>query len=120
MRVLGVVFVGTATGSRAEMSAFVEDVLGLPRVEVAGVEADLFSLAGGARFAVSSPGGMGDTGRTIGFLVDDLDGALRELRAAGIEVDGQVAENAEHRYAHFRAPDGRLYELIERRPAAPG
>jgi hypothetical protein len=35
-------------------------------------------------------------------------------------VDGQVGENAEHRYAHFRAPDGRLYELIERRPAAPG
>jgi catechol 2,3-dioxygenase-like lactoylglutathione lyase family enzyme len=120
MRVLGVVFVGTATGSRAEMSAFVEDVLGLPRVEVAGVEADLFSLPGDARFAVSSPGGMGDTGRTIGFLVDDLDGALQELRAAGIEVDGQVGENAEHRYAHVRAPDGRLYELIERRPAAPG
>jgi len=120
MRVLGVVFVGTATRSRAEMAAFVEEVLGLPRVEVAGVEADLFPLADGGRFAVASPGGMGDTGRTIGFLIDDLDAALAELRAAGVEVDGRIGQNAEHRYAHFRAPDGRLYELIERRPAPPG
>jgi catechol 2,3-dioxygenase-like lactoylglutathione lyase family enzyme len=92
-------------------------VLGLPRVDIAGVEADLFELPDGARFAVASPGEMGETGRTIGFLVEDVGAALDELRAAGVAVDDEVAENADYRYAHFRAPDGRLYELVERTAA---
>jgi glyoxylase I family protein len=57
---------------------------------------------------------MGDTARSIGFLVADLDAAIAELRAAGVEVD-EPAANDRHRYAHFRAPDGRLYELVEER-----
>jgi glyoxylase I family protein len=55
---------------------------------------------------------MGSTDRSIGFLVADLDEAIAELRAAGVEVD-EPAANDRQRYAHFRAPDGRLYELVE-------
>jgi hypothetical protein len=36
------------------------------------------------------------------------------LRAAGIDVD-DTHENERFRYAHFRAPDGKLYELVEQR-----
>jgi hypothetical protein len=115
MRILGLCFAGTSTEHRADMRAFVGAVLGLPSVSLDGVEADFFELPDGSTFAVASPGGMGETGRTIGFLVDDLDAALEELRAVGIETDPEPAQNETMRYAHFVAPDGRLYELVERR-----
>jgi glyoxylase I family protein len=113
MRILGLCFAGTSTENRAEMRAFADEVLGLPSVVLDGVEADFFSLPDGSTFAVASPGGMGETGRSIGFLVDDLDAALDELRTRGIETDPEPAVNEAMRYAHFVAPDGRLYELVE-------
>ena len=45
-------------------------------------------------------------------VVADLDIALAELRAAGVWTD-EAAENERYRYAHFRPPDGQLYELVE-------
>lgn len=115
MEILGLVFAGTATERRPEMAAFLADVLGLERVEVGGVEADLFALPDGSAFAVADPREMGDTSRTIGLRVADLDAAARELRAAGVEVDEEFGANERWRYLHFRAPDGRLYELVEER-----
>ena len=44
MRILGLVFAGTATNERVEMTEFVEQTLGLKRVEIGGVEADMFEL----------------------------------------------------------------------------
>ncbi len=113
MKINGIVFVGTSTDERPQMAMFVRDVLGLAPVEVAGVEADLFDLPDGSSFAVASAGGMGPTLRTIGFLVDDVGQAAAELTAAGIETDDEVSTNARHRYLHFRAPDGLVYELVE-------
>lgn len=113
MEILGLVFAGTATEERAEMATFLADVLGLARQEVDGVEADLFGLPDGSAFAVAGPRGMGDTSRTIGFRVADLDAAVQELRDADVEVGEEIGVNARWRYAHFRAPDGRLYELVE-------
>jgi catechol 2,3-dioxygenase-like lactoylglutathione lyase family enzyme len=114
VRILGLVFAGSATDHRPEMTRFLRETLGLETIEVAGVEADLFALPDGSRFAVADPRGMGDTSRSLGFLVDGLDGAVAELRAAGIEVD-EPTGNADQRYVHFRAPDGKLYELVESR-----
>jgi glyoxylase I family protein len=113
--VRGIVFAGTGTAARMQMTTFVADVLGLSRAQVAGVEADLFDLPDGSSFAIASAGGMGETDRSLGFLVTDLEEAVRELRAAGVPVDEQVSANARERYVHFRAPDGQLYELVERR-----
>jgi glyoxylase I family protein len=116
MRILGLIVAGTSTDRRAEMVGFATTVLGLERVAVAGAEADMFALPDGSWFAVAGPGGMGDTARSIGFLVADLDEAVAELRAAGVEVD-EPAANDRQRYVHFRAPDGKLYELVEERRA---
>jgi catechol 2,3-dioxygenase-like lactoylglutathione lyase family enzyme len=110
----GLTFVGTSTDQRPEMAAFLRDMLGLTPVSVEGVEADLFDMPDGTSFAVASAGGMGAE-RTIGLLVDDVEQAAAELRAAGIETDPSVSENDRHRYIHFRAPDGQLYELVENR-----
>jgi catechol 2,3-dioxygenase-like lactoylglutathione lyase family enzyme len=115
MEILGLVFAGTATPHRAAMSAFARDVLGLEPEDAATPYADMFTLPDGSGFAVSDerePGG--GTSRTVGFLVADLDAAVDELAAAGVDVDAP-AGNDRYRYAHVVAPDGALYELVERR-----
>ncbi|WP_328959123.1 VOC family protein [Kitasatospora purpeofusca] len=118
MRILGLVFAGTSTPHRSQMASFLGDTLALPRVQVDGVEADLFELPDGSTFAVASPGGMGDTPRSVGFLVDNLDAAAAVLREANVAV-GPIGENGRERYRHFRAPDGELYELVERKGDTP-
>jgi catechol 2,3-dioxygenase-like lactoylglutathione lyase family enzyme len=113
MRILGICFAGTSTAQRVEMTEFAARVLGLERRHVDGVEADLFALPDDSSFAVASPGGMGDSARSLGFLVADLDAAIAELNAAGLSTDAP-ASNQRERYVHFTAPDGHLYELVER------
>jgi catechol 2,3-dioxygenase-like lactoylglutathione lyase family enzyme len=119
MRIVGLVFAGTSTKRRPEMVRFVRETLGLEQVRIGGVEADMFELPDGARFAVGDPLGMGDTSRSVGFLVEDLENAVSELRAAGVEVGDEPGENDLQRYIHFRAPDGQLYELIEEPGSTP-
>jgi len=114
MRILGLVFAGTATDRRPEMARFAADVLGLEPGSVEGIEADLFDLPDGSAFAVTGPREGGDTARTIGFLVADVAEAVEDLLAAGVEVD-EPTGNDRYRYAHFHAPDGKLYELVEER-----
>lgn len=114
MRILGLVFAGSATDRRPQMVDFATTVLGLERCVVAGSEADMFALPDGSWFAVAGPRGMGNTDRSIGFLVANLDEAIAELKAAGVEV-GEPAANDRQRYVHFHAPDGQLYELVEER-----
>lgn len=114
MQILGLVFAGTSTDRRAEMTRFAADVLGLAAASVDGASADMFELPDGSTFAVAGPRELGETSRTVGFLVADIDAAVAELRTAGIDVDQPVG-NARFRYAHFRAPDEKLYELVERR-----
>src|SRR3954453_3929479 len=99
------------------MVRFSTETLGLERIRVGGAEADMFALPDGSLFAVADPRGMGDTSRSLGFLVDDLDAAAAELRRAGVEP-GEPVQNARHRYLHFRAPDGKLYELVQERADA--
>lgn len=120
MRILGLVFAGTSTEQRSEMTRFTRETLGLEQIRIGGVEADIFELPDGSRFAVAHPRGMGDTSRSVGFLVASLDEAVAELRAAGVEVGDQPGENDRLRYVHFRAPGGKLYELIEERRRAQG
>jgi glyoxylase I family protein len=114
MQILGLIFAGTATDRRDDMTRFMTEVLGLAAPSVEGATADMFELPDGSTFAVAGPRELGETSRTIGFLVADLDEAVAGLQAAGVEVD-DAAENERFRYVHFRAPDGRLYELVERR-----
>lgn len=117
MRVLGICFAGTSTTERERMGRFVGDVLGMAPRRVDGVEADLFQLPDGSSFAVASPGGMGESARSLGFLVADLEEAIADLEAAGVTTDAPASNDVE-RYVHFTAPDGHLYELVERHVAA--
>jgi catechol 2,3-dioxygenase-like lactoylglutathione lyase family enzyme len=95
------------------MTQFVSEVLGLPRRRVDAVEADLFELPDDSSFAVASPGSMGASARSLGFLVADLEEAVADLNAAGVVTDAP-ASNGLERYVHFTGPDGHLFELVER------
>lgn len=117
MNVLGLVFVGTRTSEPAAMTAFARDVLGLAPRSTGGV-AGFFDLPDGSALAVQ-PAGDDAEERTVGFLVDDVRAAAAELRAAGHGVD-DVDQTAGFAYVHVRAPDGRLYELVERLPVDSG
>jgi catechol 2,3-dioxygenase-like lactoylglutathione lyase family enzyme len=112
--VLGLGFAATATLRRERTAEFFERVLGLSRADGPSVEADRFVLPDGASFAVTSPRGI-PGGRSIGFLVASLDRARERLRAAGVEV-GPTYSYTSGRSAHFIAPDGETYELVERLP----
>jgi glyoxylase I family protein len=108
------VFAGTATVNRTEMVEFLSTTLGFKHVTDAATEADMFELPDGSRFAVHGVADLGEAYRSIGFLVPSLDEAVAELRGFGIVVDEPTA-NEKHRYAHFEAPDGHIYELVEER-----
>ena len=111
--VRGLAFVGTRTPAAAAMSAFARDVLGLaPRA--GAQQAVYFDLPDGSSFAVQTLEQHEPAERTVGFLVDDLDAAVAVLRGAGVSTD-DVAESPTQRWVHFRAPDGRLYELVQPR-----
>jgi hypothetical protein len=114
VRILGLVFAGTATVNRAEMVEFLATTLGFEPVTDAASEADMFELPDGSRFAVAGVADLGDEYRTVGFLVSELDEAVAELRSVGIVVD-EPAETERHRYVHLEAPDGHVYELVEER-----
>ncbi len=115
MEILGLVFAGSATPHRAAMVRLATEVLGLTRVDDPSSDSYLFDLPDGTRFAVADEREPGaGTSRTIGFLVADLDAAIEELRAAGVDVD-DPDQTERQRYAHFVAPDGELYELVQER-----
>ena len=98
----------------AGLARFFADVLGAEAREEDGYTRFVFpngsSLAVVPRDWVAPPS---DT--NLGFLVDDLDEATAELAARGIEPAGELQRNDEHRYRHFRASDGRVFELLDRR-----
>jgi catechol 2,3-dioxygenase-like lactoylglutathione lyase family enzyme len=113
VRIEGLMFVGTRTEARDQMAEFVRDVLGLAPSPAGGLAAEVFAMPDGSSFVVTSPDEPADVERTVGFLVNDVEQALRELRAAGISTDDEVSSTATQRYVHLRAPDGHLYELVE-------
>lgn len=114
MRIEGLVFAGIASSDGPAVAAFFRDVLEAECVTEDGWHRVVFpdgtSLALVPRDWVSPPS---DT--NLGFLVDDVEAATRELAGRGVEPDGELVVGGELRYQHFRAPDGRVFELIDRR-----
>jgi catechol 2,3-dioxygenase-like lactoylglutathione lyase family enzyme len=53
-------------------------------------------------------------GPVPGLRVDDLDGAIAEIAAAGAALVGEIGHGSRgNRWAHFRALDGTMFELLE-------
>ena len=120
MEVKGIRWLGVETERVAEMRAFAIEVLGL---RVAGEDSEDFvelAMADGAKLelfgAAAAPDGpylFENNPVVAGFLVDDIHAARDELaRAPGVELLGDLrAQPDGYAWQHFRAPDGRVYEL---------
>lgn len=116
IRALG--WLGVRTEHFDELLRFYQDVLDLAPTEVTEDFA-LLELPNGDRIEIFGPGGANahfSDAPVAGFVVDDLPAAQALLRARGVEVlhAGEDPE-AGVAWAHFRAPDGNLYELTQRR-----
>lgn len=115
MRVLSLVWVGTRTNEYPATVAFFRDVLGL---DVSSSETDfaVLDVPDGATVEVFGPTSQYNrhlTHPVAGFLVVDLQSAVEELRAAGVEIVLPVQRGGTRSWMHFRAPDGFVYELVE-------
>lgn len=119
MRVRGFRWVRLETDRVAEMRQFAIDVLGLSvgehdsadfveLVTVDGSRFELFGLGAGA------PEQFSANPVVAGFLVDDIHGARQELEATpGVTLLGGVESiSSGYSWQQFRAPDGRVYELV--------
>lgn len=114
MRVNGVVWVGTRTDRFADTVAFFRDILGVRLIEPAEDFA-WGKLPDSSQLEVFGPADTAHTDFSTGpvpeFLVEDLAGALDELRAAGVEILGEPVIGESEGWLHFRAPDGNVYGL---------
>lgn len=118
MKVLKIGFVGTRTDRPEETAELFERVLGL-RATHSGDDMWAFELPDGAIAEVFGPSQNEHltTGPVAEFLVEDVEAATEELRAAGVPIvfGPERAEEVGLAWTHFRAPDGNIYGIIEGR-----
>ncbi len=114
MEVIGLSWVGTRTERFEETTHFFEEVMGIERddeqpgfVSFKTHRGDKVEVFG----ADESEHGFMTTGPAVGFAVTDIDGARSELEAAGIEFMEPTQREGDFRWAHFRGPDGNIYEI---------
>ena len=114
VRVEGLIFAGVGSSDHDGVARFLADALGRRAGGLRRRHRLLF--ANGSSLALVPPEYVEPPSDTLlGFLVDDVEAATAELAAKGIEPDGELNTGYGFRYRHFRAPDGRRFELLDRR-----
>jgi Glyoxalase/Bleomycin resistance protein/Dioxygenase superfamily len=118
VKVKGIAWLGVRTSQVPEMRGLLTEALGL---DVVFEQPDfvVFRCPGGDQVEIFGPAGPQPPEQferndvVAGFLVDDIDQACEDLKAAaGVELIGEP-QRTEGGYAwqHFRAPDGKVFEL---------
>lgn len=114
MEVQGLVFAGVATADNGGVARYFADLLGVD-VKAEG-EVRRLVFPNGTSLALVPPDYVEPPSDTIlGFLVDDVEAAAAELLERGIDPDGELLSGYGFRYRHFVAPDGRRFELLDRK-----
>ena len=114
MQVEGLIFAGVGTADPDGVARFFADALGAVVEEAGDVRRLVFP--NGSSLALVPPDYVEPPSDTLlGFLVDDVEAATAELACKGIEPDGELNSGDGFRYRHFRAPDGRRFELLDRK-----
>lgn len=114
MKTKGLAWLGTRTSKFDAMLHLYQNVMGMSRThqEPGFVVLDLPNGDRVELFGDESSYNTFFAHPVTGFLVEDIDSARAEMAAQGIEFIGPT-EKAEdgNAWAHFRAPDGFIYEL---------
>ena len=110
------VFGGVRVENFDETVAFFRDVLGL-RFDHADEGLVSFRLHEEGTFEVFSKDEPDHqfmtTGPVIGFGVDDVDATRAELETHEVEFLGPTQAEGDYKWAHFRGPDGNVYEITK-------
>ena len=115
VKIVGLGWLETRTDAYEELVRFYRDGMGLP-LDHSEPDFAIFRLPDGSRVEVFGPSDSEhrhfSTGPVAGFVVEDIDAARVELERAGATFIGPVhGEPGGDRWAHFRAPDGNVYEI---------
>jgi predicted enzyme related to lactoylglutathione lyase len=117
MQVRGLSWMGMRVADLPAAKAFLEQQLGLELDHAEG-EMAAFKAQNGDTVEVFGPGDDDhrhfDSGPVVGFEVDDIESARAELEATGVEFIGGVGRGGGMAWAHFRGPEGFVYELTAR------
>ncbi len=116
-------WLGIRTDKFVSVVGFLEEILNLKKAIDQPGRA-MFELPNGDSidvFDASDPRYLHfTTGPVVGFVVKDVEDARRELVAAGVSDVGPGMRGDGFVWAHFRGPDGNLYEFQGRdRPDSP-
>jgi predicted enzyme related to lactoylglutathione lyase len=116
MEVRGLSWMGVRVSDFAGASEFFRR-LGLEHERTEG-EMAVFKAKNGDTVEVFGPGDEDhrhfDSGPVVGFEVEDIEAAQRELESAGAKFIGSIERGGGFAWAHFRGPDGFVYELTAR------
>jgi catechol 2,3-dioxygenase-like lactoylglutathione lyase family enzyme len=114
MDVTAIKWVGTRTDRFDETVRFFGEIMGIELTDQDETFAS-FKTSGGDKIEVfsedESDHDFMTTGPVVGFGVPDVDSARAELERAGVEFIGQTHSEGDYRWAHFRGPDGNIYEI---------
>jgi catechol 2,3-dioxygenase-like lactoylglutathione lyase family enzyme len=116
MRVKGLAWMGVRTDKFQQTVRFFREVMSLKTVYEEDGSTVHFSLPDGGTVEVFSNRSKYNahfgSSPVVGFLIDDMETARKEIEQSGLELVGGI-HKGEHGYSwqHFRGPDGNLYEL---------
>jgi predicted enzyme related to lactoylglutathione lyase len=118
MRVKAISWVGVKTDSYREMREFFLRVAALS-VDFESTDFTVFRFPSGDKLEIFGPASSHPAEQfarnqvMASLLVEDIDAAIEDLRAAGIELLGERGEGGGgYFWQHFRAPDGKVFELV--------
>jgi catechol 2,3-dioxygenase-like lactoylglutathione lyase family enzyme len=111
------VWIGVVADDMEAQRGFYRDVLGLKEVEAAGdcVQFDMGSRRTFELLARSDAPEYAEVRCQVGFEVDDINAAVDELRARGVERISKVEGGAEagQYWCYFRDPEGNVFEVAQ-------
>jgi catechol 2,3-dioxygenase-like lactoylglutathione lyase family enzyme len=113
MRVLGYDWAGVRTADLKSTERFFAEVLGLSLLH-RGEGLVQFEMPSGQLFEVfglESRFYRFHTCPVLGFQVEDVRTARKELESEGVEFVSEVDGNESEAWTYFKGPDGYLYEL---------
>lgn len=114
----GLAWLGTRTDRYDALLPFYRDTMGLA-IDHQEPDFTVFKLPDGSKVEIFGATDEShthfDSGPVGGFLVTDIDAARSALEQGGAEFIGGVQrwEPTGDAWAHFRAPDGNVYELTQ-------
>lgn len=121
MKIKGIAWIGLVSDN-PDMRRFYSDVLGI-RLSEETQDMDYYQLNGDTHLEIvasdtATAASQRADAPAIAFLVEDLESAVKELKAAGAakltEIREWSSEEETHRWAYFEDPGGNTLLLMER------